>query len=259
MAIDIPAIYKQLQGGVNKFVQDSKAWRDKIASDGKTTDPADLEALKQLVEVEKNLTKDVQGTAPKYQVALRDVFIAVDGHLTQAKDFYSVLVGVSQTPVAKNKESLTRKSLKLLIIEMNKLRLQVVGPASVNLFLSEMESLVGKGPQKIGDTTFPEVTKDEFDLTQRLFKRESFTLVERKNFNFDNNKTIQNLMDSWETVIAYFVDTNKSTTASKDPTVLALVKATAEARFFTMHGLLEVLYDQLESNRRTADILSSAI
>ena len=251
MAIDIPAIFQQLQGDVKKFVDDSKAWRDQITKDGKTTDPDDLDALERLKEVEYNLIKDVQGHQIQVAVALRDVFIAVDGHLTQAKDFYSVLVGVSQTQDAVNKELAARESLKLLIVEINKIRPQVVGPAIVNLFLIVMESLVGNGPQKIGDTTFPEVKKDEFELTERLFRRERFRL--------DDDENIQNLMDSWETVIASFVDKNKSTTASKDPTVIALVKATAEARFFTMHGLLEVLYDQLESNRRTTDILSSAI
>jgi hypothetical protein len=250
MAIDIPAIFTQLQEDVTKFVLDSKAWCNQITKDGKTTDPADLDALSQLELVETNLTKDVQNPAPKDQVALRDVFIAVDGHLTQAKDFYSVLVGVSQTPEAENKESAARKSLKLLIIEMNKIRPQVGGLAIVNLFLIVMESLVGKGPQKIGDITFPEVTKDEFELTERLFRR--------KRFRLDDEKIIGNLIGSWETVIAYFVEINKapatstSSTSSMDPDV----KVTFEAKFFTMHGLLELLYDQLEANKRTTDILS---
>jgi hypothetical protein len=247
MALDIPVIFKQLQEDVNKFVLDSKAWRDQITKDGKTTDPADLDALKQLELVENNLTKDVQNPAPKDQVALRNVFVAVDGHLTQAKDFYSVLVGVSQTPEAENKESAVRKSLKLLIVEIKKIQPQVVGPAIVNKFLKVMESLVGNGPQEIGDTTFPEVKKDEFELTERLFRRERFRL--------DDEKIIGNLIGSWETVIAYFVEKNKAPASSTDP----VVKAIVEANFFTMHGLLELLYDQLEANKRTTDILSPVI
>jgi hypothetical protein len=247
MALDIPVIFKQLQEDVNKFVLDSKAWRDQITKDGKTTDLADLDALSRLGEVENNFKKDVQYPAPTDQVALRDVFIAVDGHLTQAKDFYSVLVGVSQTQEAENKESAARKSLKLLIIETNKIRPQVGGLAIVNLFLIVMESLVGKGPQKIGDITFPEVTKDEFELTERLFRR--------KRFRLDDEKIISNLIGSWETVIANFVEKNKVPASSTNPDD----RATAEANFFTMHGLLELLYDQLEANKRTTDILSPVL
>jgi len=256
MARDIPATFKQLQGDVIKFVHDSKAWRDQITNDKKPTDAGDQAALHQLGIVENNLTTDVTfppapavpAPAPMDQVALRRVFVNVDGHLTQAKDLYSVLVGVSQTSDAVNKESAARESLELLTIEMSKIRSRVVGLAIVNLFLSKMDSLVGHGTQRIGDSTFPEVTEDEFELTERLFRRERFRL--------DDEKKISNLIGSWETVIASFVESNKATASSTGPVV---DKATVEAKFFTMHGLLELLYDQLEANKRTTDFLSPVL
>jgi hypothetical protein len=244
MARDIQAIFTKLQGDSNKFVQASADWRTQIVNDKKTTDAGHIEALNQLyLSVEPNLTTDVTAPVPMDQVALRTVFVKVVGHLTQARDFYDVLVGVSQTPDAKSKESVARKSLEHLTIEISKIRSQVVGLAIVNLFLEVMESLVGKGTQKIGDTPFQEVTQDEFELTERLFRRERFRL--------DDEKIIGNLIGSWETVIAFFVETNK-VSATDD-------KANVEAKFFTMHGLLELLYDQLEANKRTTDFLSPVL
>jgi len=243
MARDIQAIFTQLQTDVNNFVKDSGDWRTQISKDSTTTDAGDIEALKQLGSVEPNLTTDVTvppAPARMDQVALRTVFVNVDGHLTQARHFYSVLVGVSQTSDAKDKESAARKSLEHLTIEMNNIRSQMVGLANVNLFLITMEKLVVNGTTRIGGKTFPEVTEDEFVLTERLFRREHFRL--------DDEKEISNLIGSWETVIAFFVETNK-VSATDD-------KATVEAKFFTMHGLLELLYDQLEANKRTTDFLS---
>ncbi len=245
MARDIQAIFTQLKGDVDKFVQASGDWRNQITLDKTTTDQGHTEALYQLLSsVEPNLTTDVTvPPAPMDQVALRTVFVNVDGHLTQARHFYSVLVGVSQTSDAKDKESAARKSLEHLNIEMNNIRSQMVGLANVNLFLITMEKLVVNGTTRIGGKTFPEVTEDEFVLTERLFRREHFRL--------DDEKEISNLIGSWETVIAFFVETNK-VSATDD-------KATVEAKFFTMHGLLELLYDQLEANKRTTDFLSPVL
>jgi len=251
MAIDVlSTIFEQIRDAVTQFVQHSQAWRDQIADDSSAhpVDQEDQDTLNSLKEVEAYLTKDVQDPALTNLVDLEDVIKAVDGHLMKAKNLYSVLAGVSQTQEAKNQESTARQSLKHLIIVMNEIRSRL-GP---NLFLIVMDALVGKGPQKIGNTTFPEVTRDEFKLTQRLF--------DRKRFGLDDEKTIERLIDSWETVIAFFVDKNKVAPSLKDPDAINAARALVEAQFFTVHGLLELLYDQLEANRRTGiDILSPII
>ncbi len=261
MAIDIDGTFKQLQGDVNQFVGASDTWRKQITSDcnkdpSLCPDQAEKDALDHLEEVEHNLTKDVGKPPGGDPIALRDRFIDIDGHLTAAKDLYSLLFGVSRTPEAINKETVARNNLKHLIKEMDKLRPQIVGFATENLFLVIMGGLVGVDPILIGGVQFQPVTKDDFELTQRLFRRERFAL---------DDEAIQSLIKSWETVIASFVENNdplSNPALANQVNVkgVALAKVDAEANLFTMHSLLEVLYEQLETNvkRTTIDILSSS-
>jgi hypothetical protein len=124
-----------------------------------------------------------------------------------------------------------------------------------NLFLITMQPLIGK-KEVIGGVKLPVVTQVNYDQTRKLFKRERFSL---------DDDAIQSLIDSWETVIAVFVRdndplSNPALASQVNVKGIALVKVDAEANLFTMHALLEDLYEQLETrlDRTTVDILSSA-
>lgn len=124
-----------------------------------------------------------------------------------------------------------------------------------NLFLITMQPLIGK-KEVIGGVKLPVVKQENYDQTQKLFKRERFSL---------DDDAIQSLIDSWETVIAVFVRdndplSNPALASQVNVKGIALVKVDAEANLFTMHALLEDLYEQLETrlDRTTVDILSSA-
>jgi hypothetical protein len=253
--MDIAGIFKKLKQAVTSFTQDSKAWREQVLKDNPPPDPASLHELDNLDKMEKDLNLHVQDPAPTGIQDLMDRFIRVDATLTAAKDLYAYLSGVSQSPEASTKEKKARQSLRDLaeVVKEIRPRLFTTIRSQSNLFLDTMDTLIGK-TEKIEGVTFPPVTQEDFDLTRRLFERERFSL--------DDDGTIKKLIDSWETVIAFFVNTNKSTPnyPGANAVAIALAKAKAEAEFFTMHGLLEVLYDRLEANRRTGiDILSPII
>lgn len=251
-AKEIEDAFKKLKEAVTTFVDCSKACRTQVETDNTAASTAlnqeDQDMFTTLESAEKELTSSVGGTSPKTIADMRKLFTKVNSHLTKAVFSYDYLVGVSQSPDAKNKEEEARESLEKLIKVVEEIRPQLLQFATDNLFLTVMKGLVGKGPRKIGNTTFPAVTEAEFKLTQRLFKLERFPLTE--------DQIIGQLIGSWETVIAYFVKYYTVPPKSKDP---ASDKAKVEAHFFTMHGLLELLYDQLEANKQTSDILSTAI
>jgi len=252
MAIDVKATFDELKIEVDKFVKDSESWRKQIQDDikaGQKVSLDDQDMVKELDLAEQELTRSIGGPPPVTDIDMRKSFTKVNRPLRKAEFSYSYLTDISMSSSAKEKERQAWASLKKLIESIEKIRSRLLKPPSDNLFLTKMSNLEGKGPIEIGNTTFPGVKEAELELTKRLFKRERFRLADEK--------IIGNLIGSWKTVIAQFVDENKVDIS--DPKKIDASRADVEARFFTMHSLVELLYDQLETNRQTTDILSPSI
>jgi hypothetical protein len=319
--MDLEGTFNQLRNAVNSFVRDSNAWSRQVQDDAQKSktplDQADSNAFDDLANIEGDLKASVKDPPTNIE-DLRERFNVVNDHLKVANTVYASLVEVSQTTDARGKENAARKSLKLLIREMNEIRnslstqdesssstaeppthmvdttievetatsAPLTGPSNghvkgakplkvrgqvpgssvgsakalisgaavhtSNLFLTTMQCLFdlekNYPPLSYG------ITQQFIDITQLFFDNESFS----SNTIYDpplSDSKIEGLTASWNAVIAVFADPSNapSDCRSSDPNDFVQI----EADLFKIHGLLDTLYDHLETDivRKSTSIL----
>ena len=160
--MDLEGTFNQLRNAVNSFVRDSNAWSRQVQNDAQKSktplDQADSKAFDDLANVEGDLVANVRDPSPTDITDLRERFNVVNDLLTVANTVYASLVEVSQTTDATTKEKAARKSLKLLIREMNEIRNSL-------LIQDESSSSTVEPPTHMVNTTIEVETATSAPLT----------------------------------------------------------------------------------------------
>jgi hypothetical protein len=230
--MDTKAIFKTSSTAATSFAQASRAWRTQVAA--ASLDQDDQALLADLAQIEEDFTKWGKRPVPADTISLRNSYVNGDTLLTKAKDIYTSLSGVSQTPEIQTKETEARKSLKQFSKAMKAVQDQFPSESTGELlkpFLCIMQDLIEQGPEAL-------VTQDDFNFTQKLFNGETPSL---------DDTQLNHLTNSWTVVVDNFVQNGHPGCSFES----------RKADFLIMHSQLETLYNRIADPVVTARSVGS--
>ena len=256
-SVSVKSYHDALKKALNAVTTASKKLKKHIQAQYPDSDSQNLEVttkLTVLTYMEDTASKQIQESSPT-SAGLAMAVLLLEGYLAMTRDLYVYVSGLSQnTPdetklmeaLAKLSESVSEVQL-FLANSTSQAQASSTPTMSSNMPVAQsVGDPASSGPGPVVALT-PKITKQlppdqenfvsllpqvQGNLTRKLFENKRFSLSDRQ---------INKLTQSWGQAISNLVKSS----------------STAEENLITVHNLLEILFDRLESNvqRASEDIL----